>query len=1243
MRRLKRWSEIVFFSNITPLLRLGSKRPLQAEDLPELPIDLDPRSTVMDESKIDWSTGAKLLVTLHWAARKYWLMPLGFYGLFGLMNLSGPVLVNLFVSRIQNGLNTRGALLEALVFGVGVGLVGLIGGLSIQHYFLRSLRKFQILTNVLNKKIFVHSLALTKEARERIPVGDIVNHMSTDSDSVCEAGNGFADLLYCVVMIAGCVGLLFYYLGSTAWVAVLLLAILAPLTRKVAINFTSFDENLMRWRDRRITLMSQVLSAIRLVKYLVWEKSVADEVSAIRANEIKVRRRIARAELLVTLLYSSIGTLVLFAVLVVYAWRGGVLDAALIFTCISLFALLEDPFSAISRVVFILTSGRVGATRIAKFLTQPSVMRSTVSGSARSVVGFEMQDVSVTLGDNSFRALQSFSLRLSAGSSLAVVGSVGSGKSTLIQVLLGEVPHSGKLRFFNSRGQCVEEFQAGYVPQEAYILNATIRENLTFGCLESNEQDIWSAVEAAALKSDLDQIAGGLDAEIGERGVNLSGGQRQRISLARTVLARPDIVVLDDPLSAVDSHTEALLVERLLEGKWKQTTCVMVTHRLEHLSKFDQIAFLDRGRVLGLGTFDELQAKCPEFTSYIQEAERTHLSASAEVPTPLSENKDSEVLRVTVEEDREYGAVRGGAYIDYIKALGGENLRLRPLIVFLLAVFASAGTALPLLQKAWLAHMTNVSTSGQSSEVGWLNQLAGVPLHGIYVYGILGLVVLAGTLCADLFWMNRGLSAGRSLHDSMLNSVLRAKVRFFDSTPVGRVLQRFSRDMESVDFQLQWCFEHSIKCFAQVLMTLVLIVAALPAVLFPIVPILFVYYRIQKLYRASAREVKRLDSTSRSPRYAHFKETLSGLVVIRAFKRSDWFLNEFYNRLHRNQRMFYGHYMINRWFSVRIPVIGSFVAVVTTLMIVYAVRLEHISAGLAGLLTVYSLSFWGVLNWGVRIWSDVEARMTSLERIKFYSSLPQEVSASSPSTVPTDWPSRGELRFQNVHARYAKHMPLVLKGLNFTARAGSRVGIVGKTGSGKSTIFQALYRFIEIEQGQISIDGTDIVEVPLDRLRRALAIIPQDPTLFLGSVRANLDRYHEHSDAELWRVLDQTALGATVRALPQQLNTELVENGVNLSQGQRQLLCLARALLLKAKIIVLDEATASVDVQTDVAVQRVLRESCVGVTMLIIAHRVGTVQDCDQILEVRAGQLIEPRRRREERHQDRMAEPVFEG
>ncbi len=1218
MRSPVRFFDMLIFASVTPLIRLGAKRGLQPEDFPELPSHLDPRTETIDERRIDWSSGRRLLLSHLRATLKYWLPPLGFYLLFAVMNLSGPVLVNLFLTRISQGLSDSHALWQAVIYGIGVGGVGIVGGLALQIYFYYNMARWQIVTNVVNKKLFSHSLRLTKEARERTHVGDIVNHMSVDTDAIAEVGNAVSDLIYCTLMIGGAIGLLFYYLGSTAWVAVVLLLVLLPITRKVAKEFTRFDKELMKWRDERVTLMAQILSAIRLVKYFVWEKSVASEVARVRLRELEARNRIARADLLVTLLYVSVGTFILFAALTVYVWRGNQFDAALLFTCVSLFALLEDPFAYISRVITQMINGKVGAERIAAYLALPTVPTMDRASATEGAAGVEIENLSVIVGESHFKALKGVSLHVPAGSSLAVVGSVGAGKSSFIHALLGEVQVvEGRIQFTDNRGLPIATPQLGYVPQEAYILNGTLRENLTFGREDVSEAEIQRALYVSGLAADLASMQGGLAVEIGEKGINLSGGQRQRLSLARAVLQNPRMVILDDPLSAVDPSMEHHIVEELIFGEWRNTTRVMITHRLTHLDRFDRIAFFDHGRLIALGTYDELKETSPEFRLYMTE----HLATTGHVAPKNAEEKNTpagEALRVTEEEDREYGAVKGSMYRDYILSLGGENHRLRPVLLFLLLIAVISSSALPLLQRYWLSFTADVQ-SGKTRTFAFLHRIAEDPMSSMYAYGVLGLVLLLGALSTDLFWLKRGLAAGRMIHDRMLKSVLGSNLRFFDSTPIGRVLQRFSRDMEAIDIHLRWCFEVSMKCFAQVAVTLILIVSALPVVIVFLVPVMALYYRFQKLYRASAREAKRLDSISRSPRYAHFKETLQGLVVIRAFGKTEWFFEEFYKRLSHNQRMFYGHYMINRWFSSRIPVIGGLVAIATTIGIVWSVKQGALNPGLAGLLTVYSLSFWGVLNWGIRIWSDVESQMTSMERVKFYMNLPQEPMTLKDGDVPEVWPTRGEVVFENVKARYADHMPLVLKGLSFKVEAGTRVGIIGRTGSGKSTIFQALYRFINLEEGRILIDGVDIAQVPLPRLRRALAIIPQDPTLFMGTLRSNLDRYGEYDDAKLWDVLDRTNLGDFVRALPKRLDTELTENGLNLSQGQRQLLCLARALLMRAKIIILDEATASVDVQTDAAVQRVLRESCKGLTMMIIAHRLGTIRDCDQIIEIRDG------------------------
>lgn len=388
-------------------------------------------------------------------------------------------------------------------------------------------------------------------------------------------------------------------------------------------------------------------------------------------------------------------------------------------------------------------------------------------------------------------------------------------------------------------------------------------------------------------------------------------------------------------------------------------------------------------------------------------------------------------------------------------------------------------------------------------------------------------------------------------------------------------------------------------------------------------PVFIVYLKLSRRYRASAREIKRINAISRSPRFALFKETLSGLVVIRAFGQVEPLQARFARCLDSYVRTFYSSVEINRWFSIRVPLLGSCISLAMGVFTVLAVHYGGLGAGTAGMALTYALGFWEALNWAVRAFSEVESRMTSVERLGAYEVLPKERFVTAPDPLPDTkaWPTRGSVTFENVHVRYASHLPDVLKGLTFHVPGGSRVGIVGRTGAGKSTVFQALFRMVEPCSGRILIDGEDVTSIPLDRLRRSLAIIPQNPQLFPGTLRSNIDRFGEHTDAAILDVLQRVHLDEFVTTLPIGLNTELREGGSNLSLGQRQLLCLARALLIKARIIVLDEATASIDARTDALVQQTLRESCVGMTVLIIAHRLETVMDCDQIIQLSKGRI----------------------
>lgn len=1207
-RMQKFFSHLLFFE-ASPLIRKARHKIIDPEDMLALPPRFDPRETTRFEQEVSWKDARGFLLSSIWASRRYsgWAYLCCLLG--AAASLASPLLIHRFISGISAGFATPEAFNRTLWVGVLMGICGFLSGFIFQHYFYFSLGGYQNLTNILNKRIFSHSLHLSKQARQKSQVGDIVNHMSSDSDAIADFPFVLGDFLWAIVTIIGVSIMLFYYIGLSALAALALLVVLAPLTKYIAKKFTKLDEEMMEHRDRRVTLMTQTLNAIRVVKFFAWEQSVTEEVDDVRGKELHSRRKLARAEVIATLAYMAVSTLVLFVALAVHAWRGGTLDAATVFTCVSLFGLLEDPFGNMSRLISRTTTAMVSANRILNFLKQEEVdVFHENQDHEAATSGVQVEDLTVYYDKPHEPVLSKLNFQVRPGESLAVVGPVGCGKSSLLLALMGEIRRTqGRISFSQIADGKSPRF--AYVPQEAYIINSTLLENITFGTAKVSGEELRKSLHTSCLDKDLREWKAGLRTEIGEKGVNLSGGQKQRVGLARAYVSDPQVIFLDDPLSAVDVETERLLCDRLIFGAWKEKTRLVVTHRLESLHRFDRVIFIADGEIKAQGRLQDLLAH-QDFRNFYSEHGHTQGEKdTAAAPAVAAEITLSEsTTRITEDEERETGAVKSSVYWSYIRALGGDDGPGHNWILFLLFFGAVTVTLMPILQQWWLAYY--------SAHMDALPALTAVG-----IYGGLGLLVLLGTLLNKLFWLDRGIRAGQSLHDKMLKSILNATIRFFDSTPVGRIIQRFSRDIESVDIYLQWSFEGAVHVFLQVISSLFLILGVLPMMTFIAIPVMAVYYWVQNAYRRPAREAKRFDSIARSPRYAHFKETLLGLVVIRAYGKTEWFMQEFYDRLAYSNRMFFNHYMLNRWFSSRIPLVGGLISVATAVTIVYSAKAGYITPGLAGLVSIYSLGFWGSLNWAVRVFSDIESRMTSIERLRYFADLPpeQETLRAATQELRATWPERGEVVARDIQVRYASHLPLVLKGISFEVKAGSRVGIVGRTGSGKSTLFQTLFRFIELESGAILIDGVDIATVPLARLRRSLAIVPQDPTLFMGTIRNNLDRYDEYTDLEIRAALEKASLWNFISSLPQGLQSAVTEGGQNLSQGQRQLLCLARALLTKAKVIVMDEATASVDVQTDAILQRVIRESLQGVTLLIIAHRLGTVADSDQIIEIADG------------------------
>lgn len=1191
-----------FFFNVSPLVKTGQKKILSYEDLMPVPPELEIERTEV-ATPIDLSSQKKFLKQILFEQRRLIIRAYSFYVIGILASLSTPIFINQFITKLTLLQNGELGFLQLVPIAIGIGMIGIVMGVGYQHNFYANLRVNTLVIARLNRLIFEQALKLSQRSRQNVNVGDVVNHMSSDSESIADVSIMIGDLGWATLLLVGSISMLFYYLGWTAFIAVAILAILTPITRKIAKNFMHLEDEMMKQRDHRVSLMGQTLQSMRLVKYFVWEKEIAQQIGVVRSDEVTARKSLARAEMLSGLSFVAISTLVLFVALWFHVLRGEALSPALVLTCVSLFGLMQEPIGHLPGVLSRLINAWVSSKRIIGFLSADTVPARVVTDS-RFMNGADIIFDRVEFeSENGNFKLTDLNLSIPHGSTTAIVGEVGSGKTTLLQLILQEYrPTNGAVSV------AVENI--GYVSQESYIMNATVLENLTMGLENVASQKIDETLYVTAMERDIANLPGGLLTEIGEKGVNLSGGQKQRLSLGRCYLQNPDVILLDDPLSAVDVHTEKLLVDNLILKAWSHKTVILTTHRLEALEKFDRVLFLNNGKVEADGTLTELLKKSEKFRDfYSHHLEVNAIEKESNLTETLKGESKTTETRLMSDEDREEGAVKGSLYWDYVKALGGEG-RLQYLNIFLLLIGILSISVFPLVNQWWLSWFT-----GHPKEMTAIN--------GVMIYGAIALVSLIAQMGSKVFWLKRGIQAGIELHDKMLSSILKAPVRFFDTTPVGRLLQRFSRDLESVDIQLQWSFESAVQSLFQIIVSLVLIIVSVPLVLFAIIPVGYIYWKIQLAYRASAREAKRMDSIARSPRYAHFKETLGGLPVIRAYKKQAWFREQFFEFLEKSQKASVNNFLLNRWFSIRIPMIGGVISGATGLCLIYSVSTGQISAATAGLVILYSMSFWGALNWGIRILSDLESRMTSIERIRFMTQIPPEklFLTEAASSVDDNWPSQGQIHFTGVHARYDESLPEVVKGLNVFIPAKAQVGIVGRTGAGKTTLFQMLYRFINIHEGSIEIDGVDIKGVDLATLRSRLAIIPQDPTLFMGTLRSNLDPYYRKTDEEIWKVLADTGMDDLVKTFKLGLLTPISDGGANLSQGQRQLFCLARALLLNAKIIMLDEATASVDVVSDAKIQRVLRRELKDKTVLVIAHRLGTVADLDYLMVMNDGRL----------------------
>ncbi|NXJ16927.1 MRP7 protein, partial [Odontophorus gujanensis] len=1250
------WLSRFFYAWMNPLMKLGYQWKLnQPQDVCLLPRKLQ-AARVCDHSH-HTQEAVQLLSVLH-AAFGLRFYSLGLLKLAGsLLSFAGPLLLNLLVNFMES---RQEPLSHGVLYALGLFAGSFLGAL-LRNQFSYEVQKVMLMVRAaVISAIYRKALRVGCTSLSRFTVGEIVNFMSTDTSRLVNFCLSFHEVWSLPFQFAITLYLLYQQVGVAFLGGLALALLLVPINKVIANRIMMSNTEMLKHKDTRVKLMTEFLSGIRVIKFYTWEEHFSTRINACRAKELQKLRAIKYLDAVCVYLWAALPVVVSIVIFITYVLMGHQLTATKVFTALALVGMLILPLNSFPWVLNGTLEAKVSLDRIQRFLElmdqdleayyalgSPSGTPSAIDirGADFSWVPVKEESTSQPLSTGTLQ-LHIENLLVRKGMFLGVVGKVGSGKSSLLAAITGELIKQGGQVYI-----CDLEQGFGLATQEPWIQFTTVRENILFG-RQYDARLYEEVVEACALSEDLSILPAGDQTEVGENGVTLSGGQKARIALARAVYQEKELYLLDDPLAAVDADVANHLMQKCILGILQHKTRILCTHRTEFLEKADALLLMDNGRIIKSGPPADILPLVETVAKFKDANKRQNdkglylasLGGQEVIETEAEESLQDKCL-LQKEEEKKEGAVDFQVYKAYWLAMG--SCLALSILLSLLLMQASRN-----ISDWWLSHW--ISSISQTANASVMVSSASLPSTKLLLFSVAGLVSPIQTLntapvpsngsvdvnfyltvyggiagANSLFTIFRAflfacgtIRAATVIHKRLLQRVIKATVTFFDTTPTGRILNRFSSDLYCVDDSLPFILNIFLANMYGLLGLLVIITYGLPWIDLVLLPLAVLYFSIQRYYRRTSRELKRLYSVTLSPIYTHFSETLSGLSSIRAMRATQRFELENQLRLEQNQRCLFASNTAMQWLDIRLQMIG--VAVITAIAGIAIIQHQKQlgNPGLVGLALSYALSVTNLLSGLISSFTTTETMMVSVERTEEYTTdIPMEPQDKLVQ-VAADWPSQGLVEFQQVVLAYRTGLPNALDGVSFTVYPGEKVGIVGRTGSGKSTLFLALFRMLELKAGQILLDGVDSRLVGLEELRSRLAIIPQDPFLFSGSIRENLDPQGKRTDAELHEVLEQCHLRDAVTQMGG-LDSELGERGKSLSVGQRQLVCLARALLTQAKVLCIDEATASVDQKTDQLVQQTIRQRFADKTVLTIAHRLNTILDSDRVLVMQAGRVAE--------------------
>ncbi|GAB9473209.1 Multidrug resistance-associated protein 1 [Globisporangium polare] len=1217
------WYSKLLLSWVTPLMAVGNGKQLDDRDIWELKLEHQSAQVSLKYSQ-DYaqthSLAKAFMKSFGWR-----FVIAGFVLLVAMLcNLFGPLVLN----HVLSGMTSQEYDIQDLsrwilaLFCTKL-LQAFANNYGIFDMELMNLQFTAALKNILYKK----TLRLSPTARKGTSTGAISNMYLTDCFYINMAGYYVHKmwLLPLQILIAGF--LLFQVLGVASFAGLGVVALMLVGNSYFTKKAHGLHGGYMQLKDTRMKRITEVFKAISVVKFNAWEDKMVERIGKARADEVANIYQFLELNLWLNVITWGLPVFVCVAAFGVHVGLlNRELTPAIVFTSLALFQLIQAPLREIAQAINFLVGAKVATKRVGDFLDLSEIDSANVLTAEHPSAQKYIHDnviISIESGgfgwDEESVQLQSVNLQIKTGDFVAVHGRVGSGKSSLCSALLGEmIKRNGSVYV----GGCV-----AYCSQQPWIQNMTVRDNILFG-LPYDHAKYEKVLEACALRKDLASMPAGDKTEIGERGINVSGGQKSRLALARACYSDADIFILDAPLAAVDVIVQNEIFQKCLLGLLRNKTIVLVTHNPEIIASphVDSTVAIDDSctviqtrssshehQDLLQATVSPLAARAYSSRSFEARKVQEYAVCGELAREYEQDHASDENEKLIKPEFRSEGRVSGYVFSTYYRAIGGF-----PVAVAVL----TAQVAWQLLQISsdfWLGRWSSDALSGSQAE----NRTSAE--YRMAVYTLLGAASTLMFFLRTYAVFGSGLTAAKSFFDRMTVSLIHAPMSFFDANPIGRILTRYSNDVGDSDFSVPLVLGNFFANLFSVtgsLLTAAIIIRWRGVLLVP-VGVLYLY--TAGFYLGPAREIERLDKTTWDPVFSHLSESIEGGSVIRAFgdRQRNRFNSLNDSKLDVRNKIQYAKLAVSQWFALRIQLIGSLLVFV----VAYSLVLLHdqLSAAIVGLAFSYVLKISQSLEVIVQSWSRVETMMVSPERLQEYIDGPQEAASRVPGMDPPshpEWPSTGAIAFKQVNFRYKPSDPLVLKNLSFAVRGGEKIGIVGRTGAGKSSLTVALFRINELASGSILIDGVDVSKIGLKTLREQLSIIPQNPVLFEGTLRNCLDPFAEYSDEQLWESIRQVGLSDRISEAEHKLEYNVEENGENFSVGERQMLCMARALLRHSRIVIFDEATAAIDHETDKKLQQVIRTAFAPSTVLTIAHRLDTILDSDRILVLDHGEAV---------------------